>query len=62
MNNAEYKNAETAQERLQRWREMHPEMTDQEFVDAIEEIKSYLRLAWRIYRAKHKDENLPDEL
>jgi hypothetical protein len=63
MDNTNNTRPETVQQQLARWRAMHPEMTDQEFAMAIKEIQSYLKIAWKIFRAVHKDEdNLPDEL
>jgi hypothetical protein len=62
MQNTVNKNTETPHQRLARWRAMHPEMTDREFAEAIHEVQSYLKVAWRVFRAKNKHDNLPDEL
>lgn len=62
MEDIDNKKPETPQQCLSRWRAMHPEMTDREFAQAIEELQSYLKVAWRVFRAKHKEDNLPDEL
>jgi len=52
---------ESAQQRLARWRAMHPELSDREFNEAVLEIQSYLKIVWRVFRARHKDEDLPDD-
>ena len=44
------------------WRSLHPEFTDEEFEEALVELRAYLRLAWTVYRAQHPDLNLPDSL
>ena len=49
-------------EDLAEWRSLHPEFTDEEFDEALIELRAYLRLAWVVYRARNPDLNLPDSL
>jgi len=49
-------------ELIAEWRSLHPEFTDEEFEEALVELRAYLRLAWTVYRAQHPDLNLPDSL
>ena len=41
---------------------MHPELTDEQFAEALSEFKLYLRLAWNVYRQQHPDLDLPEAL
>jgi hypothetical protein len=47
---------------LKEWRLLHPEFTDAEFDEAMQEIRIYLRLAWAVYRQQHPNLDLPDAL
>jgi hypothetical protein len=47
---------------IEEWRSLHPEFTDEEFEEALVELRAYLRLAWTVYKAQHSDLNLPDSL
>jgi hypothetical protein len=47
---------------LKEWRLLHPEFTDAEFDEAMQEIRVYLRLAWTAYRQQHPNRDLPDAL
>jgi hypothetical protein len=50
------------QPQLSEWRSLHPEFTDAEFEEAMQELRAYLRLAWTIYRQQHPHLDLPDVL
>ena len=56
-----FQNEET-QRLLREWHSLHPEFTDEEFEEAIEEICAYVRLAWTVFRQKYPDLDLPDTL
>jgi hypothetical protein len=47
---------------LAEWHSLHPEFTDEEFDEAMRELRRYLRLAWAAYRHLHPELDIPDEL
>ena len=51
-----------ASDLLVEWRARHPELTDDQFEEAMLELKEYLRLAWEVYRQQHPDRDLPETL
>lgn len=44
------------------WRLRHPEFTDEEFEEAMDELSEYLRLAWPVYCQQHPELDLPETL
>jgi hypothetical protein len=62
MNANQQRTAESMQKLITEWRSLHPEFSDEEFDEALVELRAYLRLAWTVYRAQHPDLDLPDSL
>lgn len=47
---------------LTEWRAVHPELTDEQFAEALTELKRYLDVAWNVYRQQHPALDLPETL
>jgi hypothetical protein len=62
MNEYQPTKATSASDLLVKWRDRHPELTDEQFEEAMTELKAYLRLAWEVYRQQHPDRDLPETL
>jgi hypothetical protein len=51
-----------SEEPMTEWHALHPEFNDEEWTEAMKELKEYLKIAWEVYRTQHQDLDLPDEL
>jgi len=50
------------QQRIEIWRPLFPGYSDAELAEVIYDIDDYLRIAWQVFRTRHPDEDLPDQL
>ena len=62
MSTSQERNEESRQKLIAEWRSLHPEFTDEEFDEALVELRAYLRLAWTVYKAQHPNLDLPESL
>lgn len=62
MSTSQERKEESRRKLIAEWRSLHPEFTDEEFDEALVELRAYLHLAWTVYRTQHPDLDLPDSL